>query len=127
MCFAAYYSPNYGHCTPLSRESASETTLTAGTSVTFAASTTLQVSVAALDTERAVVCYEDSGNSGYGTCQRLWMNGASLVAKCLATNNAGVIYYENVTGATRVHMSGVAPFCTEAPDLVRCVPMAQSW
>ena len=79
MCFAAYYSPWYGRCTPLSRESTSETTLTAGTSVTFAASSTLQVSVAALDTERAVVCYEDSGNSGYGTCQRLWMDGASLV------------------------------------------------
>ena len=55
---------------------------------------------------------------------QMTMNGASLVAKCLSTNDAGVIYYENVTElGKRVHMSGVAPFCGGTPLTQPCAAL----
>ena len=47
--------------------SISGTTVTAGTPVVFESATTNYISVAALDSSKAVVTYMDAGNSNYGT------------------------------------------------------------
>ena len=60
--------------------SISGTTVTAGTPVVFASANTAYISVAALDSSKAVVTYQDAGNYAYGTACVLSISGTTVTA-----------------------------------------------
>ena len=64
VAYQDYGNSNYGTACCLSL---SGTTITAGTAVVFESANTNYTSVTRMDSTHAIVTYEDSGNSDYGT------------------------------------------------------------
>ena len=77
-CYRASSHSNEGRCTLLSRASPADTSVTAGATVAVNAGATYSPSVAALDAQLALVCYQGASGSSAGTCKRLWRDGALL-------------------------------------------------
>jgi len=58
----------------------SGSTITAGTPAVFESASTLYISVAMLSSTKAIVVYQDGGNSGYGTACILDVSGSTITA-----------------------------------------------
>jgi hypothetical protein len=84
---------NYGTACVLS---ISGTTVTAGTPVVFESATTYYTSVAMLDSSKAVVTYQDGGNSNYGTACVLSISGTTVTAGTPAVFEAANSPYTSV-------------------------------
>ena len=80
--------------------SISGTTVTAGTPVVFESATTSYTSVAMLDSSKAVVTYQDGGNSNYGTACVLSISGTTVTA------GTPVVFESATTDYTSVAMLG---------------------
>ena len=104
---------NYGTACVLS---ISGTTITAGTPVVFESASSAYFSVAMLDSSKAIVCYRDGGNSGYGT--------ACVVSRTLPpTVNyilklTGTLWGYALTGGTTTAAVSVGPFVEGLAGLV---------
>jgi hypothetical protein len=77
VCYRDGGNANYGTACVLS---ISGTTVTAGTPVVFESATSSYISVAMLDSSKAIVCYRDDGNAGYGTACVLSISGTTVTA-----------------------------------------------
>ena len=62
----------------------------------FESASTLYISVAALDSSKAVVTYRDAGNSGYGTACVLSISGTTVTAGTPAVFESAATYYTSV-------------------------------
>ena len=76
--------------------SISGTTVTAGTPVVFESANTSDISVAMLNSSKAVVTYQDNGNSGYGTACVLSISGTTVTAGTPAVFEAASTTYISV-------------------------------
>ena len=108
MCYEDSSNSSYGICNALSL---SGSTLSKGADLIVNAGSTGRSSVSMTNSKVGVMCYEDSSNSNYGTCNALSLSGstlskgADLVANAgtttnhlsvsLVSNSMGVICYED--------------------------------
>jgi len=81
----------------------SGTTVTAGTETVFNAATTYYISVIQIDATHALVCYNDGGNSNYGTAQVLTISGTTVTAGTETVFNTAGTYYNSVTQLDATH------------------------
>jgi len=70
--------------------------VTAGTPAVFESAGTNYISVAVLDSSRAVVTYRDNGNSGYGTACVLSISGTTVTAGAPAVFESAATNYTSV-------------------------------
>jgi urease beta subunit len=77
VCYRDAGNSSYGTACVLS---ISGTTITAGTPVVFESAASDYFSVSTLDSSKAIVCYRDDGNSGYGTACVLSISGTTITA-----------------------------------------------
>ena len=78
MCYRDASKSGYGTCNALTL---SGTTLSKGSDLIVNAGTTDYVSVASFGASSAIMCYEDSSNSEYGTCNAIGC-GAGMNPAC---------------------------------------------
>ena len=76
VCYTDVGNSAYGTACVLSYNGTDE--LTAGTPAVFESATTTHISVCQLDTDKAIVCYRDDGNSYYGTANVLTVSGTDV-------------------------------------------------
>ena len=84
---------NYGTSCVLS---ISGTTITAGTPVVFESASTAHISVAMLDSTKAIVTYTDNGNLDYGTSCVLSISGTTITAGTPAVFESANTSYTSV-------------------------------
>ncbi len=78
----------------------SGSTITAGTAVVFESATTNYISVTMLTSTKAIVTYQDSGNSGYGTACILDVSGSTITAGTPVVFESANTIYISVTMLT---------------------------
>jgi len=93
VCYTDGGNSNYGTACILS---VADTTITAGTPVVFEAGSTACISVAMLTADRAIVCYQDVGNSYYGTACILSVADTTITAETPVVFEAGGVDYISV-------------------------------
>ncbi len=78
----------------------SGSTITAGTPVVFESATTNHTSVAMLTSTKAIVTYQDAGNSNYGTACILDVSGSTITAGTPVVFESAYTQYTSVTMLT---------------------------
>lgn len=76
VCYKDAGNSNYGTACVLSFNGTDD--LTAGAPAVFESASTTNISVCPLDTNKAIVCYTDVGNSNYGTANVLTVTGTDV-------------------------------------------------
>jgi hypothetical protein len=84
---------NYGTACVLS---VSGTVITAGAPVVFESAATNYISVTMLDSSKAIVTYQDNGNSSYGTACVLSISGTVITAGAPVVFESAATYYTSV-------------------------------
>lgn len=83
VCYRDGGNSNYGTCRHLTKGSsspASSVILTAGTATVFISASVSYISVAALSSSIAMVCYRNEDASGRGSCTRLSVSSTTITA-----------------------------------------------
>jgi hypothetical protein len=93
VCYRDNGNSSYGTACVLS---ISGTTITAGTPVVFESATSNYISVAMLDSSKAIVCYRDDGNANYGTACVLSISGTTITAGTPVVFESAYSYYFSV-------------------------------
>jgi isoaspartyl peptidase/L-asparaginase-like protein (Ntn-hydrolase superfamily) len=90
VCYADGSNSGYGTACILTESSG---TITAGTPAVFESASTSYISVAMLTSTKAIVCYSDNGNSGYGTACILAESSGTITAGTPEVfESAGTVY-----------------------------------
>jgi hypothetical protein len=76
VCYKDFGNSNHGTCNHITKSS---TTLSKGADFVFSTASTENIGIVSFDADEAVVCYDDGGNSNYGTCNVVTVSGTSLV------------------------------------------------
>jgi len=78
----------------------SGSTITAGTAVVFESANTSYISVTMLTSTKAIVAYQDNGNSSYGTACILDVSGSTITAGTAVVFESAITLYTSVTMLT---------------------------
>jgi DNA-binding CsgD family transcriptional regulator len=95
VCYTDTGNSSYGTACILN---VSVSTITPGTPVVFESASTSNISVTKLSSTQAIVCYQDGGNSNFGTACILDVSGSTITpATPVVFNNNGTTTYNSVT------------------------------
>jgi len=100
VCYYEWGNGYYGTAQVLT---ISGTTVTAGAKTAFNNTSISYNSVTQLDATHALVCYQDSGNSNYGTAQVLTISGTTVTAGAKTVFNSATTTYVSVTQLDATH------------------------
>jgi hypothetical protein len=95
VCYQDQGNNHYGTCNHLT---ASGTSLIAAADFDVNTASTSGVALASLSSSAAILCYRNSGNSGYGTCNHLAASGTTLSkGAALVVNSASTSGFESAS------------------------------